>query len=589
MLQWIHGQTASAVRIHHSGHWLIVNANERPIHDPNPNDPRASRHHLHLGLLMQLRRLRDESRKMGRAAFSASRRRAYGFFLFAGLGIFLLILLGSSLFHTSLQFPVRPLQDAAAAVLDLPFSFWLGIQALVLFEWIVLQTSFREKRHLLEWHFVTLRVQRVAWELAPLAPQAITMIVACALILSFSGYLAMQGSVHAVGLFLSAWLYLILLLSPFGSTPASHIYNRLLGTERVLQIQDQFLLGLWIDPSQALKGKTSWVSHAATVAFITWIFLVTLSFGWIADSLSMKTDLEMLIVQILCNVLGLAFGIWMILKMVQFLHQNSVLRKAQGSLPFQPTQKELTFWQSHCALIRHIPQLATLPWEWHWYKAGTMLIRRGETNRDFFWMASGNASILGLDAKLNNVQFAQLHGGSGFGEIVFFHGGQRNADVYLRTDAIVASLNYDALGDTLSSEQREKMELLILASQSMDVSALFHAMPSHAKEEWLASASFETAQAGEILIQAGTEETWMGLVIKGGPVRVERGEKVVALLSRGGVFGEMAHWTSSARSATIIAESEVQFLRWEPWFWAEQVKRHGLENHLDQLIQKRNR
>jgi CRP-like cAMP-binding protein len=90
------------------------------------------------------------------------------------------------------------------------------------------------------------------------------------------------------------------------------------------------------------------------------------------------------------------------------------------------------------------------------------------------------------------------------------------------------------------------------------------------------------------LIQAGSEETWMGLVIHGGPIKVERDGKNVANLKKGAVFGEMAHWTSSARSATITATQHTNYLRWEPWFWAEQVKRHGLETHLEKLIQKRN-
>ena len=217
-----------------------------------------------------------------------------------------------------------------------------------------------------------------------------------------------------------------------------------------------------------------------------------------------------------------------------------------------------------------------------------MLIRKGETHRDFYWMASGEASVLGIDSRMNNVQYATLHGGSGFGEVVFFHGGQRNADVYLRTDAIIASLNFDALSYGFSNEQKENMELLILASQAMDVSPLFHAMPSFAKEEWLASATFHSAQPGDVLIQAGSEETWMGLVIHGGPIKVEREGKNVASLKKGAVFGEMAHWTSSARSATITAIQHTNYLRWEPWFWAEQVKRHGLETHLEKLIQKRN-
>lgn len=587
MLQWIHGKAASAVRMRDSGNWLLVNANERPQQNQGALDQRAIRHPLHLGLVMQLRRLRDEGRKASRGVLTATRRRTYSFLIFGGLGVFLLLFLGSSLFQASLLNPILPLQKAASAILDIPISFWIGLQLLVILEWGILQTSFSTKRELIEWSLGTLRIQRVAWELSPLMLQAIAMISLTAVILAISGYLAFHDFAPATGVFLAAWLYLILVISPFGSTPASHIFNRLLGIERILQIQDQFLLGLWIDRSQALKGKISWVSHAATFSIIAWIALVTMSFGWIADSLSLKTDLQNLVLQLICNVLGLSFCMWTILKMIQFIHQNSVLRRAQGGQPFQPTQTELNHWQTHCALIRHLPQLSTLPWEWHWYKAGTMLIRRGETNRTFYWLASGEASILGLDSRLNNVQFATLHGGSGFGEIVFFHGGQRNADVYLRTDSIVASLNHDAITHGFSSEQHVKMELLILASQAMDASTLFHAMPSHAKEEWLASASFHKAEPNETLIAAGSDDTWMGLVIHGGSVRVARGGKNVAKIEKGGVFGEMAHWTSSTRSATIIAEATVHYLRWEPWFWAEQVKRHNLETHLEQLIQKR--
>jgi CRP-like cAMP-binding protein len=360
-----------------------------------------------------------------------------------------------------------------------------------------------------------------------------------------------------------------------------------LGAERVLQVQDQFLLGLWIDRSQALKGRQSWLSIAGAASLIGWIILTAASFGFFADRLSGFSALQMLVVQLVCNVLGLGFSLWMILQIVTFLKQHSILRRASAAEEFEPTPKELVAWQKSCALLRHVPELSKVHWRWRWFPAGTLLVRKNETDREFHWLASGEANVVGVSKDQKDVQFAKLFAGSGFGEIVFLHGGKRSADVFLRRDSVVATLSYDVVEPLLTSDLKVRLESLVQASQAMDVSHVFHAMPSQAKEEWLCHATICDAVRGDTLITVDTEDTWMGLVVHGGVAVVERSGRRVAELERGGVFGEMALWTRNSRVANITAQGPLTYLRWESDFWATQAKASGIDEYLNQLVAQR--
>jgi CRP-like cAMP-binding protein len=566
--------------------WIVFPANERKALERQPLDSRTNRNALHLGIIFQLKQLRQDARKQGHT-LSSSRRRSKGRFIFAAVGIISLFILALYILGIVLDQPKDTLIQAYQDVLTLPLAFWATLHILAVMEWLILRSSFEKGSPILEWRNGSLRVNRVAWELGSFVIPAILVLALLGTILAWSGMMALSGSVICSGIFLGSWFYLVLAISPFSPGPATQIYSRLFGSESIIQIQDQFLLGLWSGGSSSLGGKIAPSSFVAAFSMIAWVILVALSFGWIADHLARIPELQLLIVQLICNILGFGFCLWTIVNFISFLIHHTLLREAKSAQSFSPTSLELSAWQRSCALLQHVPEIANLPWQWRWFPTGTMLMRRGDESREFHWLAFGEAVFIQSESAKQPQNFIPIHGGSGFGEYEFFHGGPRKTDVLLRTRSVITTLHYDAIASIATPDIEERIHAVSLASQIMDQSQMFRSMPSYAKEEWMCHAKICKVQNGTSIIKSGSLDTWMGLLVKGGMIVIERSGKEVSELLPGDVFGEMALWSKGPRSANVTAHGEVLFLRWEDDWWAAQVKINGLEDYINELVAKR--
>ena len=592
MLQWIHGSDASAACMEGSDHWIVFPANERPAAFQQPDDPRGDKPTLFLGVIFQLHHLRKETHRVsghGRALTSL-RQRSNGRIFFSLFG--LLILLALAVFTFAISGHGRSesmLIMVMSDILIIPIMFWLSRNLLFITEWLCVRGTVQKGAPLFSGSLLTWRINRVVWELGPMTKQAVALLLIAACTVAATGWGAFHANPYAIGAFLGAWFYLIVAISPFSAGPATHLFKRILGIEQILQLQDQFLLGFVINPSSALKGRFSFGSFAAAASLVAWILITASSFDWIRDALYGYNHVQILVVQFLLDVLGFTFCLWMIMQVINFLRQHSLLRMAGSSETFNPTAFELDAWRKSCALLRHIPELANLPWQWRWVPAGTLLVRKGDTDRNFHWLASGEATVIGLSSTGENVQFATMHAGSGFGEIAFLEAKPRSADVFMRKPSIVATLNHDAVQSLQIADFEARMGDLARASQVMDMSPMFKSMPSQAKEEWLRNTKLCRAKNTDSIIDAGSTDTWMGMVVSGGIIIVERNGKVVATLDKGGVFGEMAYWTKSPRAASISAKGDLLYLRWESEFWAAQAKSSGLDKYLDQLVSDRSK
>lgn len=566
MLQWLHGTDASAVRIEGKGPWMVLAKADIPHHESHPNDPRSRKQSVHLGIILQLKHLKQQSRR-GQSGVRP------GIFLMMSIAF---LLLCAVLFLVS-QHPVgsQNIISAARHLFLIPISLLITLQVLPWIEAQILRGTLPPDSRLLEVKYGLWTVNRVAWDLGTFPLRALIWLASLVALCFVAAAATWYFNGYGIGVFLGCWAYLVIASSPFGSGPSTQLYNSLIGVEARLQVQEQFLFGAW--NRRPGKPTPSWQIVASTCSLITWILLTAFSFGFVAEQTERFPQAQMLVIQLLCNICGLAFGIWIILSFLYYVVEHSLLHGGTMEKSIEPSGLEMQAWREQSALLHHNPELKDYPWRWTWHPAGSQILPTTPDLRNYRWLASGQAQLLYAEISESKHPSSVLHAPCGL---------DTQVQIHLVRSSIIASLDNLALHQT-TPEIMHKLELLTKASEAMEASPIFHSIPSQDKETWLRQASFQTAQDGDTLIVEGSSDQWMGLVIQGGVAVVERNARLVAHLKSGAVFGEMANWTQHPRMATIRAEGTVIYLRWEPSFWAVEAHRSGIVSYMNDLIAKR--
>ncbi len=593
MLRWIHGPKASAARDPLGSQWIILPRQERVTtetdtaaqNNSEPDHSRQEPRQLPLGIKLQIDHLRTREGRPGPLSGARVDPWAHQLVPLAALVIGIVVAL-SLLALTWGRANFGPLPELGRNIALLALGFWLSAQTLVLLEWSLLRGQLQGDAPLLRWRGVGLRIERCAWELGRFWSRAAGLVLLNGLLLAACWQALRSGSLLGTGAFLGAWYSLAAMLDPVAPGPGQILVRRVLGTVGFLQVQDILLLGLILKPSATLKGRLTVRTSATAIIMVAWLLGTAASFGWIADRLDGFDSLNLLAAKGIVYATGLLFCLGMMLQVLQFFRRNTLLRSAAESEPIAPSADELQQWRTECALLVHLPELSELPWRWNWMPAGTLLVQKGERDRDFHWLVSGEAKVLGVDTQLENIQLATLHSPCGFGEIAFLKGGERTADILIKRDAVLASVDAAEFQAIRTPELERKLTSLVLGAQAMDKSQMFQGLPSALKEAWLRAARLVEAPQGTCIIEQGEQEQWMGLLVQG-ELEVLRSGTQVATLRANEVFGEMARWTGTPRQAKLMANQGVIYLRWEPDWWFTQAKEAGLQQYMEELVAQR--
>jgi small-conductance mechanosensitive channel/CRP-like cAMP-binding protein len=142
----------------------------------------------------------------------------------------------------------------------------------------------------------------------------------------------------------------------------------------------------------------------------------------------------------------------------------------------------------------------------------------------------------------------------------------------------------EAEAEALAAELRERLDAL------SDVH-LFDGLSESERQRLARQMSQAPFAKGEILTKQGTEAHWLYIIVKGeAVVRVEKDgvEAEVARLRAGDFFGEMSLMTGEKRSATVIAETEVDCLRLDKEAFEELLQsRPQIAEEVAELIARR--
>ncbi len=226
------------------------------------------------------------------------------------------------------------------------------------------------------------------------------------------------------------------------------------------------------------------------------------------------------------------------------------------------------------------------------FEPGEALFREGEAGTSLVFVASGEASVLTKSPEGTDVELGRLHEGDIAGEISFLSGIARTATILAVERTSVLELERQAIdqvirknrsfGIALTNLYKERVLDSVLAK-----SPLFAGLSKSEREFF--SSRFEPVEAkpGERIIQEGERDDSLFL-IRRGQVRVTRnyaGEEVaLAILAPHDIFGDVAAFRHTARTATVTAVTPVELLKLSSQDLGELVNRNpGLHARLEEI------
>lgn len=290
--------------------------------------------------------------------------------------------------------------------------------------------------------------------------------------------------------------------------------------------------------------------------------------------------------RVVMSVICIAILLWLIESIARLFRYALLFGGRVEREPVSPSPAAKSFWARESALCRHVPAMAKLPWQWSRAASGTLLVRQGDRDRSFHWLASGEARVVSRDDAGNLRQIATLRGGSGVGEMALLENRPRSADVVVARTALVVSLSYDDFAHGMEDADRERFGEVVLAGRAFATSTVFRGCPPSDKERWIRAGTPRRHRPGETIIEEGATDRWMGLVVDGS-VEVRQAGEVVAELGPSSVFGEVAFLYERARNASLVARSDLLLWSWEPEWLSEEVVRTGVESDLEALAEER--
>lgn len=194
--------------------------------------------------------------------------------------------------------------------------------------------------------------------------------------------------------------------------------------------------------------------------------------------------------------------------------------------------------------------------------AGTVLCRTGHLERELFFMIDGEAAIY----KNIEGQGRRLIGFFGkdaiIGEVGFFMGEMRTADVVLTKPAKLVRVSYDeaSFSAVINREVAKKLQVRFRVIHALARSSFLKALPEEALEPLIFCGKLRQAEEFQVICKEGEAGDACYIVVNGSVV-VSKGPKNIGALGPGEAFGEIAlFFTQGIRTATVMAQRETSIL-----------------------------
>lgn len=188
------------------------------------------------------------------------------------------------------------------------------------------------------------------------------------------------------------------------------------------------------------------------------------------------------------------------------------------------------------------------------YREGTRICRQGDLDRSLFVLLSGEVRLARKEGK-KRVALGSIAEGSVFGEVGFFLGNPRTADVTAASNTVVLVIEHSPMLSDLSDEKAKTMRNLIWTFQAFATGEIFRSVPTEAYDFLIKHGAFRELAPGTTLFKEEEIGHTAAFLIDG-KVGIFRNGKPVREMSRGDVIGEIALLNrDSRRTATVVAQT----------------------------------
>jgi CRP-like cAMP-binding protein len=187
------------------------------------------------------------------------------------------------------------------------------------------------------------------------------------------------------------------------------------------------------------------------------------------------------------------------------------------------------------------------------------ICRAGQDDRSLLVLLRGQASVYRIDETGKSRKMAVLTSGSVFGEVGFFLGQPRGANVVTDVDSLVIQIKYNSelFDGLIKTDKAIEIQQRIWVIHALLKSDVFRNIPQDCFDALIFSGCLKTFKANQRLMNEGERGSTCSIIIQG-LVSVEKKGIRVGLLSAGDSLGEVALLlTGGFRSATVHSETEV--------------------------------
>jgi len=218
------------------------------------------------------------------------------------------------------------------------------------------------------------------------------------------------------------------------------------------------------------------------------------------------------------------------------------------SLPFFRTLKPQIFAQLFSqAKIIEVP-------------AKTVICQAGQSQRCLFVLLRGQASVFSNDAQGKRQNLATLAEGSVFGEVGYFLGKPRTADVITSQKSLIVQIDYENSSGLVQIEKAKELQQRLWLVHALLKSDFFNDIPSDCFDALVFAGKMRKFTKDMWLCQEGRLGSACYIIVKGSAV-VSQQSKAIGRMAQGDCFGEVAlTMTGGRRSASVHSETEVMAL-----------------------------
>lgn len=194
--------------------------------------------------------------------------------------------------------------------------------------------------------------------------------------------------------------------------------------------------------------------------------------------------------------------------------------------------------------------------------SGIAVCQQGQLQRSLFVLLKGEASVIKRDNAPKPRRVATLTDGSIFGEVGFFLGEARTADVITETHCQIIRLKYqtEIFDKLIQRETARTLQKRFWVIHSLLKSKTFQSIPDDCFDALVFAGHVKTIPANTVVFQQGDAGDSCYVVVQGS-VLVNKNGQNVRVLSQGDTFGEVALMLNQGkRSATIRTQTEAVVL-----------------------------